>query len=270
MCGTTMQVIAIENQKGGTGKTTTTVSLAACLAEAGLKVLVLDMDEQGSATSWLNVVPAGKGIYSVIADGDPITSHVYETGVSGIDVVPSSPFLSQAERAVYADSSLSLSPNMILKKAITKIPDDLWDYVLIDCPPALSVLTKNALIAASGVIIPVETQYMALEGLSKLLDTIKAVKEELNQGLEIIGILACRHQSKLLNKEVLGVLRANFGTNMFDTVVRENVKISEAPSHKTVITVYAPKCPAAVDYRAVASEVIARTRAVPVVSAANE
>jgi chromosome partitioning protein len=265
-----MQVIAVENQKGGTGKTTTTVSLAACLAEAGLKVLVLDMDEQGSATSWLDVTPEGKGIYSVIADGEPIAQHVYETGAPGVDLVPSSAFLSRLERAIYTSETLSLSPNTILKKALAKLPQDLWDYVLIDCPPALSVLTKNALVAADGIIIPVETQFMALEGLSKLLETIKAVKEDLNPGLEIIGILACRHENKLLNKEVLGVLRQNFGARVFDTVIRENVKIAEAPSHKTVITIYEPKCPAALDYRALAKEIVARTKAEPLAKAGNE
>jgi chromosome partitioning protein len=265
-----MYTLSIENQKGGTAKTTTTVSLAAAFAEGGLRVLVIDLDEQSSATSWFAVAPEGKGTFAVLAEGEPMTNHVYETDVPHVDLVPATPFLTKLERAVLSDEALALSPNTILKKALKALPQDLWDFVLIDCPPALSLATKNALVASQGLLIPVETQFMALQGLSKLVETVAVVKEELNPTLEIIGIVGCRYTpNKLLNRDVIGVLKSQFGAKVFETIVRENIRIAEAPSHKKPITVYDPKCPAATDYRNLAREVLERT-AVSRPAAVNE
>src|SRR5262245_56618846 len=256
-----MLVISIENQKGGTAKTTTAVSLAAAFGEEGIRVLVIDLDEQCSATSWFGVEPEGKGSYAIIAEGEPAVEHVYETDVKNVDLIPATAFLTKLERVVLADESLALSPTTILKKALRAIPENVWDFVLIDCPPALSLSTKNALVASHGLIIPVETQYMALQGLQKLVETVEVIQEELNPGLEIIGIVGCRYTpTKLLNKDVVGVLKEQFGEKLFDTIIRENIRIAEAPSHRLPITVYDPKCAAAVDYRNLAKEVLKRTR----------
>src|SRR5262249_41645806 len=166
------------------------------------------------------------------------------------------------ERMVLGNEVLALSPNTVLRKALKTFPTDFYSFLLIDCPPALSLATKNALVAATGLIIPVETQYMALEGLSKLIDTVEVVREELNPALEIIGILGCRYTpNKLLNRDVVAVLKDRFGAKVFDTIIRENIRAAEAPSHKLAITLYDPKCAAAVDYRAFAREGIARTGA---------
>jgi chromosome partitioning protein len=266
-----MRIISVENQKGGTAKTTTTVSLAAAFAEAGRKALVIDLDEQCSATSWLGVEPDGKGAFAVLAEGEPISNHLYETDVPGIDLVPATAFLTKLERAVLADESLAMSPNTILRRALKSLPAGYWDFVLIDCPPALSLATKNALVASHGLIIPVEAQYMALQGLAKLVETVEVVREELNPTLEIVGIVACRYTpNKLLNRDVVAVLKEQFGVKVFDTLIRENIRIAEAPSHKLPITAYDPKCAAAADYRALAQEVLARTAAATETAAANE
>ncbi len=256
-----MLIISIENQKGGTAKTTTTVSLAAAFGEEGTRVLVIDLDEQCSATSWLGVEPEGKGSYAILAEGEPAANHVYETDVQGVDLIPATAFLTKLERVVLADENLALSPNTILKKALKALPENLWDVVLIDCPPALSLATKNALVASHGLIIPVETQYMALQGLQKLVETVEVIREELNPALDIDGIVGCRYTpNKLLNRDVIAVLKGQFGDKVFNTIIRENVRIAEAPSHKKPITVYDPKCPAAIDYRNLAKEVLRRIR----------
>jgi chromosome partitioning protein len=138
----------------------------------------------------------------------------------------------------------------------------VWDFVLIDCPPALSLATKNALVASNGLVIPVETQYMALQGLQKLVETVDAIREELNPGLEIVGIVGCRYTpNKLLNKDVIAVLKKQFGEKVFSTIIRENIRIAEAPSHRKPITIYDPRCAAAVDYRNLAKEVLQRAGA---------
>jgi chromosome partitioning protein len=264
-----MLIISIENQKGGTAKTTTTVSLAAAFGEEGIRVLVIDMDEQCSATSWLGVEPEGKGSYAILAEGEAAANHVYETDVRGVDLIPATAFLTKLERVVLAHENLALSPNTILKKALKALPENLWDVVLIDCPPALSLATKNALVASNGLIIPVETQYMALQGLQKLVETVDVIREELNPTLEIVGIVGCRYTpNKLLNRDVIAVLKEQFGDKVFTTIVRENVRIAEAPSHRKPITVYDPKCPAAIDYRNLAKEVLQRIGA-PLTTAVN-
>jgi chromosome partitioning protein len=257
-----MLVISIENQKGGTAKTTTTVSLAAAFGEEGARVLVIDLDEQCSATSWFGVEPEGKGSYAIMAEAEAAANHVYETDVKNVDLIPATAFLTKLERVVLAEETLALSPTTILKKALRPLPENVWDFVLIDCPPALSLATKNALVASHGLIIPVETQYMALQGLQKLVETVKVIREELNPELEIVGIVGCRYTpNKLLNKDVIAVLKEQFGEKVFGTIIRENIRIAEAPSHRKPITVYDPKCAAAIDYRNLAKEVLQRTGA---------
>src|SRR5262249_31537346 len=151
------------------------------------------------------------GSFAVVARGEIAHEHVFGTNVDGVDLMPASISLATADQAVLLDRRLSMSPNTILKIALEKLPKRSWDFGLIDCPPALGVLTKNALVCADAVIVPVETQYMPLEGVQELLKTIEAIREQLNPGLRLLGILACRHQSKALNEQVLELLQSRFG-----------------------------------------------------------
>lgn len=248
-----MRTIAIVNQKGGSGKTTTAVNLAATLEEAQKKVLLIDLDPQASASQWYGFKEKGHNLFKILTDEMGIEEAIEKTSLPGLFIIPSSPVLAGVEKALASE----LASESILKHKLAKIDDKLWDYVLIDCPPTLGILSLNALTMAQEVLIPVEAHVMALQGLVQLLKTIKMVKERLNPTLDIAGILACRVDNRTKHsQEVLGQLRSRFEGKVYTSVIRENIRLAEAPLHLKPITAYDGSCNGAHDYRSLAQELI--------------
>ena len=252
-----MRTIAIVNQKGGSGKTTTSVNLAATLAEKGKKVLLIDLDPQYSATQWFDITNGGKGVFDLFAE--PETTHldslIFETGTEGVSLVPSSPWLVGAEKAL----SNELGAEQCLKEKLKELPPGRFDYILIDCPPTLGILTVNALNAVNEVLVPVECHVMGLHGLAQLWKTVELVQKRLNPELAITGILACRVDRRTKHgKEVVERVRARFPDQALKTEIRENVRLAECPSQGGPITAYASTSFGALDYRQLADEVIAQ------------
>lgn len=248
-----MRTIAITNQKGGTAKTTTVVNLAAALGEAGKRVLVLDLDPQANASSWLGVRDGGRGLLEVFTEeGRRLDSLVRSTTAENVELVPSSTWTASVEKALAGE----LGAEMILRTAVRRLPAHRWDFVLVDCPPALGLLTVSALVAVREVFVPVETTFLALEGLAALQKTLDAVCSRLNPDLLLSGIVASRVNRTRLSQEVVEALRARYDDRVFRTVIRENVKLAEAPSHAKPITTYDRRSAGAEDFRALAMEVL--------------
>jgi chromosome partitioning protein len=251
--GDLMRIIAIINQKGGSGKTTTTVNLAAALAEKKRKILVIDLDPQASSSAWLGTDKDEKGIYAVFAENATLVSIARKTSIANIDICPSSTWLVGVEKLLAQE----VGAESILKMHMQTVETRGYDYVLIDCPPTLGILTVNALSAAHEVIVPVETRFMALNGLVQLLQTIDVIKQRMNPNLKIAGILPCRvdHRTKHA-QEVVTELRRSFDTLLYKTAIRENIRLSEASSFGKPIMHYDSSSNGSHDYRALAKEVI--------------
>ncbi len=248
-----MRSIAIINQKGGSGKTTTAVNLAATLAEKKRKILLIDLDPQGSSSSWFNIEPEEKSLFDVFTRNANLANITIKTDVKGVDIIPSSTWLINLEKVLAQE----IGAETILKQQIKKLDPKQYNYILIDCPPNLGILTINALCAVNEVIIPVETRVMALHGLVQLLHTIDLIQERLNKELRIAGIVPCRFDVRTRHaKEVVSTLQSNFKGLLFKTAIRENVRLSEAPSFSKPITEYDKKSYGTQDYRALAKEVI--------------
>jgi chromosome partitioning protein len=246
------RLIAIINQKGGSGKTTTTVNLAAALGEQDRRVLVLDLDPQASASSWLGVKDGGRGLLDVFTDGLALAGLVQPTSADGVEVIPSSSWLVGAEKALAGE----VGAETILRRRLAALKGP-WQYILIDCPPALGLLTVNALAAAQEVLVTVESHVMALSGLTRLLETLEVVKERLNPDIKMAGILACRVDARTRHaQEVVEQLQNRFGSLVYKTLIRENVRLAECPSFGLPITLYDPQCNGAADYRQLATDVI--------------
>lgn len=250
-------MVAIVNQKGGVGKSTTAINLAAYLANKGQTVLVVDMDPQANATSGLGVSGGEVDgcMYDVLLEGKLLQDVAIETAIDGLHVAPSNINLVGAEVELVS----SLAREHKLLKALQKLPEGSYDRVLIDCPPSLDLLTLNALTAADEVLIPIQCEYYALEGLTQLMRSVRMVREELNPRLKVGGVLLTMFDARTnLARQVADEVRAFFGEQVFETLVPRSVRLSEAPSFGQPVALYAPKSAGAEAYAAVADEVLGR------------
>ena len=256
-----MRRIAVINQKGGVGKTTTTVNLGAALAALGRRVLVCDLDPQCNLTVHLDVDPNAEtpSIYDLLVRKATLADVVRPTEQPGLDVAPAGSDLAGIELELASE----LGREVILRQAFEA--DDAargrhWDFVLVDCPPSLGLLALNALVACDEVFVPVQAEFFALQGLGKLLEVVDLVQQRLNPRLRISGLVSCRHDpSTNLSKQVLADIRDPFGTVLLETVIRRNVKLAEAPSHGKTIFSYDPASRGADDYLALAREVLGQS-----------
>ncbi len=250
------RVISIANQKGGVGKTTTTINLAASLATHGKRVLLLDLDPQGNATMGSGVDKYGleRSTYDVLLGDAALADAVVRSETSGFDVLPSNADLTAAEVGLMSAPMREKRLSLALTPARAK-----YDYILIDCPPSLNMLTVNALVASDGVIIPLQCEYFALEGLTSLLDTIRQIQQSRNANLEIEGILRTMHDPRNnLSNDVSTQLISHFNELVYRTVIPRNVRIAEAPSHGLPVMAYDKSSRGAVSYLALAGEFLRR------------
>jgi chromosome partitioning protein len=248
-------IYAITNQKGGVGKTTTAVNVAACIAAAGYETLVVDVDPQGNASVGLGAArDRAPGVYDVLSGEVPARAAVRPTGVEHLSILVSTPDLAGANMEL---PRLPGSETR-LRDALTPLRSD-YAFILLDCPPSLGPLTVNALVAAERVIVPVQTEYFALEGLAGLLDTLSLIQRELNPRLTVAGMLLTMHDARTrLAQDVEREVRAHFPALVFDTVIPRNVRLGEAPSYGVPVIHHDPHCPGSEAYFELAKEVAAR------------
>lgn len=250
------RIIAIANQKGGVGKTTTSINLSACLAEQGKKVLVVDIDPQGNATSGLGIDKNAleNTVYELFIEECNLEDCIQEEALEHLDVLPSNVNLSGAEIDLIGIDGREY----ILKNLLTDIKDN-YDFVIIDCPPSLNILTVNAMVTADTVLVPIQCEYYALEGLSQLIHTINLVKKRLNPELEMEGVVFTMYDARTnLSLEVVENVKRNLKQNVYKTIIPRNIRLAEAPSHGLPINLYDSKSVGAESYRMLALEVIHR------------
>lgn len=250
------KIIAVTNQKGGVGKTTSCVNIAAYIASAGKKVLLIDIDPQGNACSSVGVeIEKGqKSIYEVLVGEAAIQEAIYPSVLKGLDVVPSTVDLSEAEvDLVYMDNR-----EKVLKESLSSIKDN-YDYIFIDCPPSLGLLTVNVLTATNSIIIPIQCEYFALVGLSQLMNTVRLVKLQLNPEIEIEGVLLTMKDNRSnLVSQVSDEIKKYFGAKVYNTYIPRNIRLAEAPSHGKPIVMYDPKSKGAQAYKQLSEEFLSK------------
>ena len=250
------RIIAVANQKGGVGKTTTAINLAACLAEAGKKVLTIDLDPQGNMTSGLGVDKNAveNTVYELMLDECSIKESMTDTVVEGMQIIPSNVNLAGAEIELLGINE----KEYILKNAVDYVKDD-YDFIIIDCPPSLNMLTINAMTTANSVLVPIQCEYYALEGLSQLIHTIDLVQQRLNPDLAIEGIVFTMFDVRTnLSVQVVQNVKSNLVAKIYETLIPRNIRLAEAPSHGLPINLYDTRSAGAESYRLLAKEVIER------------
>lgn len=250
------RIIAVANQKGGVGKTSTCVNLAAGVALKGKKVLLCDIDLQGNATTGLGVVKSklNESIYGVLLKDVPAKNAIIKTCVEGLYLLPSNVDLETAEDEL----AHSRNKGTRLSGALLKIKDE-FDYIFIDCPPAIGYLMANALVASDGVLIPIQSEYYAMEGLSQLMHTINGIKKTLNPGLEIEGVLITMYDGRaLISREIKDEITKFFGKKLYNTVIPRNIRISEAPSYGMPVLLHDKRCKGTLAYYALVDEFLGR------------
>ncbi len=251
-----MKIIAVANQKGGVGKTTTAVNLSACLAKLQKKVLMLDIDPQGNATSGIGIERGQikQCVYDAIINELPLLEIIKESSVKNLSVAPASIQLAGAEIELVP----TMSRELRLKKVLEDLPK-IYDYIIVDCPPSLGLLTVNALTAASGVLVPIQCEYYALEGLGQLVNTVELVKKHLNPHLRLEGVAMTMYDSRTnLSQQVVEEVKKYFGELVYETIIPRNVRLSEAPSYGQSILDYDPRSKGAEVYLKLAKEVMER------------
>lgn len=250
------KIIAFSNQKGGVGKTTTCVNMTAYLAEMGYKCLIVDLDPQGNATTGLGFVKSEikSSVYNAMIDDAPLENVVLKTEVNNLDILPSNIDLAGAEvELVYVKSR-----EHVLKRALDRVKSS-YDFITIDCPPSLGLLTINALASADAVMIPIQSEYYALEGLSQLMNTIKLVKKHLNPNLNIEGVvLTMKDNRAIISRQISEEIKKYFGKRVYETVIPRNIRLAEAPSYGKPIMYHDTKCSGAKAYLALTKEFLER------------
>ena len=248
------RIIAIANQKGGVGKTTTAINLSACLAEKGQKVLAVDIDPQGNMTSGLGLEKEAvdKTIYDLMIGEATIEDVIYKEVIENLDILPTDINLSGAEIELIGTDN----KEFIIRNEVHKVKEE-YDFIIIDCPPSLSVLTVNAMTTADTVLVPIQCEYYALEGLSQLIHTIELVKERLNPGLEMEGVVFTMYDARTnLSLQVVENVKDNLNQTIYKTIIPRNIRLAEAPSYGMPINKYDSKSTGADSYRRLAEEVI--------------
>lgn len=250
------RIIAIANQKGGVGKTTTSINLSSCLAEKGKKVLAIDLDPQGNMTSGLGVEKesVANTVYELILGECTIKESISKTVVDNLTIIPSNVNLAGAEIELLGIND----KEYILRTAVDYIRDD-YDFIIIDCPPSLNMLTVNAMTTADTVLVPIQCEYYALEGLSQLIHTINLVQERLNPKLQIEGVVFTMYDVRTnLSNQVVDTVKENLDTKIYNTMIPRNIRLAEAPSYGIPINMYDSKSAGAESYRNLAKEIIDR------------
>ena len=251
------KVISFSNQKGGVGKTTTCVNMAAYLARAGKKVLLIDLDPQGNATTGLGFSKGTlkKSVYNVVIEGEEVKNNILPTELEGLFLLPSNIDLAGAE----VDLVYKKNRDRVLRAALEKVKAE-FDFILIDCPPSLGLLTINALSAADSAIIPIQSEYYALEGLSQLMNTISLVRQHLNRSLKVEGVVLTMYDGRsLISRQIAAEIKKYFSKKLYEIVIPRNVRLSEAPSHGKPILLHDPKCMGARAYAALTEEFLKKT-----------
>ena len=250
------KIVSFSNQKGGVGKTTSCVNLSAYCAAAGKRVLLVDIDPQGNATTGLGFTKSSlkKSIYNVLIDDDSIEDNIFATSVENLYLLPANIDLAGAEvELVYKRGR-----ERILRNALEKVKND-YDFIFIDCPPSLGLLTINAMAATDAVIIPIQSEYYAMEGLTQLMNSISLVRQSLNKGLKVEGVLLTMYDSRsLISRQISAEIRKYFTKKVYEIVIPRNVRLAEAPSHGKPVMLHDAKCMGAKAYKAFAEEFLSK------------